>query len=48
MSSYEDAYQLTHVNFAGFQHLNILNKWKKLSCKLIFIHDKDRKCIQKC
>ena len=23
---YEDAYQLTRVNFVGFQHLNILNK----------------------
>ena len=25
-SPYEDAYQLTRVNFVGFQHLNILNK----------------------
>ena len=47
-SPYEDAYQLTRVNFVGFQHLNILNKWKKLCCKLIFIHNKAKKCIQKC
>ena len=47
-SPYEDAYQLTRVNFVGFQQLNILNKWKKLCSKLIFIHDKAKKCIQKC
>ena len=34
MSPYEDAYQLIHVNFVGFQHLNFLKKWKKLERNL--------------